>query len=197
MRESADSVMGDTMPSVLMLICGGAEGLRREGIETFRGTGEPPWDAGNGEGYEFAVAREGRLPGWDEARERWPIPKLFTVLAGSAEAILLPMFGTDAADVVESVGDGASPFEDGGADDFPRRWWMVPIAGDVLISVGLLVGVTSDRTERLEPPLGRGVMKLPGLPGGAGDAGSEAPRCLGVCVSREGVGRGGRGGDAP
>ena len=61
---------------------------------------------------------------WDEARERWPIPKLFTVLAGSAEAIL-PIFGTDAADVVESVGDGASE-PDGGAEVLPLRWWIVP-----------------------------------------------------------------------
>ena len=119
------------------------------------------------------------------------------VPAGRADAIRVPIFGTEAAEAVESVGDGASEPEVGGAEVFVLRWEMVPIAGEVLISVGLLVGVTSDRTERLEPPLGRGVMKLPGLPGGAGDAGSEAPRCLGVCVSREGVGRGGRGGDAP
>ena len=32
--------------AVLTVICGGAEGLRREGIETFLGAGEPPCDAG-------------------------------------------------------------------------------------------------------------------------------------------------------
>lgn len=49
---------------------------------------------------------------------------------------------------------------------------MVPIAGEVLISVSLLVGVTSERAESVEPPLGRGVVKLFGLAGGGGDAGS-------------------------
>lgn len=43
-------------------------------------------------------------------------------MAGRTDAILLPTLGTEAADAVESVGDGASPEEDGGADDFPRRW---------------------------------------------------------------------------
>ena len=92
--------------------------MRREGIEGLRGPGEPP---GVAEGYEFALTMEGRLPGCDTARFR-PIPRLLTVLEGRADAILLPTFGTEAADAVESVGDGASPKEDGGADDFPRRW---------------------------------------------------------------------------
>lgn len=168
MSENADSVMGDTMPSVLMLICGGADGPRREGIEGLRGTGEPPWDVGKGEGYELALARDGRRPGWDDARVR-PIPRLLTVLAGSAEAILLPMFGTEAADMDESVGEGASEPE---VEVLPLRWAMALIAGEVLISVGLLVGVASDRTDTCDPPLWRGVTKFPGLLG-VGDDGSN------------------------
>lgn len=101
-----------------MVICGGAEGLRREGIEGLRGPGEPP---GAAAGYEFALTMDGRLPGCDTARLR-PMPRLLTVLAGSADTILLPAFGKETAAAVESVGDGASPKEDGGADDFPRRW---------------------------------------------------------------------------
>ncbi len=73
---------------------------------------------------------------------------------------------------------------------------MVPIAGEVLISVSLLVGVTSER-ETVEPTLGRGVVKLPGLAGGGGDAGSAAPMIREVWESGEGMGRGGKGGDAP
>lgn len=73
---------------------------------------------------------------------------------------------------------------------------MVPIAGEVLISVSLLVGVASDRIETVELPLGRGVVKLPGLTGGGGDVGSAAP-IRKVWESGEGIGRGGKGGDAP
>ncbi len=140
---------------------------------------------------------EGRLPGWDDARLRPPIPRLLIVLAGNAEAIRVPMFGTDAADVVESVGEGASEPEVGGAEVLIRRWDMVPRAGEVLISVGLLVGVTSERTESWDPPLGRGVMKLPGLPGGGGECGSNAATAgvLDIVASREGDGRGGSGGE--
>ena len=83
----------------------------------------------------------------------------------------------------------------GGADVFPRRWWIVPSAGDVLISVGgFAMGVASVRTDSVDPPRGRGVMKLPGLLGGGGDTGSWF---RGVAPSAEGEGRGGRGGDEP
>lgn len=135
------------------MICGGEEGFRREGIETFRGAGEPPCK----EGYEYAVTMDGRLPGWDDALFR-PRPRLLTVLAGIADATL-PIFGAEAADRVESVGDGASPPEPGGPDALPRRWEMVPKAGDVFMSAGLLVGVTSERTDIVDPPRGLGVVK--------------------------------------
>lgn len=109
------------------------------------------------------------------------------------------MLGTEAADIVESVGEGASEPEVGGAEVFVLRWEIVPIAGEVLISGGLLVGVTSERTESVDPPLGRGVMKLPGLTGGGGDTGSNeaAPGFLGVTESTDGEGSGGRGGEWP
>ena len=81
--------------------------------------------------------------------------------------------GTEAADIVESVGEGASEPEVGGAEVFVLRWEIVPIAGEVLISGGLLVGVTSERTESVDAPLGRGVVKLPGLLGGGGETGSS------------------------
>ena len=124
------------------------------------------------------------------------MPKLDCVLAGNVVAAKrLPMFGTDAADSVESVGDGASLALPGGADDLPRRWWIVPSAGDVLISVcGLFVGVASARTDSVELPRGLGVMKLPGLLGGGGEVGSKF---RGVMASGEGAGRGGSGGDEP
>ncbi len=61
---------------------------------------------------------EGRLPGCDEARLR-PIPRLDMVLAGRADAIREPMLGTEAAEAVESVGEGASEPEV--VDDFPLR----------------------------------------------------------------------------
>ena len=46
MIERPESVMGDRI-AVLTVIWGGAEGLRREGIEGLRGPGEP-FDAGVG-----------------------------------------------------------------------------------------------------------------------------------------------------
>ena len=121
------------------------------------------------------------------------------VVAGNTEAILLLMLGTEAADIVESVGEGASDPEVGGADVLVRRWEIVPMAGEVLISGGLVVGVASERAETVDPPLGRGVMKLPGLFGGGGDAGSNPPAGFrGVMASIVvGGGRGGRGGDDP
>ena len=120
------------------------------------------------------------------------------VPAGRADAIRVPIFGTEAAEAVESVGDGASEPEVGGAEVFVLRWEMVPIAGEVLISVGLLVGVTSERTDSVDPPLGRGVMKLPGLPGAGGEEGSSVLWFLGVAASMaDGGGSGGRGGDEP
>lgn len=66
------------------------------------------------------------------------------------------------------------------------------------VGVGLLVGVTSERTDSVDPPLGRGVMKLPGLLGPGGEEGSSVLEFLGVAASMaDGGGSGGKGGDEP
>ena len=40
--DNADNVSGGDRIAVLTVICGGAAGLRREGIDTLRGAGDPP-----------------------------------------------------------------------------------------------------------------------------------------------------------
>lgn len=130
--------------------------MRRDGKEGLRGTGALPGVPTEGDGYGFALANEGRRPGCDHARSRPPIPKLDTVLAGNVDTFSLLIVGTDAVVAVESVGEDG--FVDGGADVFVRRCEMVPIIGDVLIN-GLFVGVAmSERTEKVDPPRGRGVV---------------------------------------
>ena len=63
MSDVTESVSCGDSIAVFTVICGGAEGFSREGIETFRGAGEPPCALGKGEGYELAVTIDGRRPG--------------------------------------------------------------------------------------------------------------------------------------
>ena len=66
---------------MLIVICGGALGLSLEGTETFRGA------AVIGTGYEFAVAKDGRRPGCENARLRPVVPELAMTLAGSEDCV--------------------------------------------------------------------------------------------------------------
>ena len=146
---------GGDINAVLIEIEGGALGLRREdGIDTLRGTGAVLGTtvALAGKYDDVELATEGRLLGCDTARF---LPTLDNALVGKA---IWPILGTDAAEVVESVGDDED-VDEGGAEVLTRRCEMVPITGEVLIRGGIFVGVASDRVEKVDPPLGRGVVK--------------------------------------
>lgn len=104
---------------MLTEIEGGALGFRREyGIDTLRGTGAVPGTivAPGGKYDDVELATDGRLAGCDEARV---LPALDSALAGNAFTTR-PILGTEAAEVVESVGDDEG-VDEGGAEVFTRR----------------------------------------------------------------------------
>ena len=72
------------------------------------------------------------------------MPKLFTVAAGSDDAVNL---------TVDSVGE--VPVTEGGADVLLRLWKMVPMVVDWLIKGWLFDGAISERVDTFELPRAR------------------------------------------
>ena len=120
---------GDRSP-VLIVICGGAFGLRREGMETFRGT---PFAVCGGNGYGFDdTTAKGRGPGCDAARDR--SPRLTAADAGSDDGSLTEPVA-DPCEPTDSVGDEGMFIIDAGADVLmPRLREIVPITVEELIN---------------------------------------------------------------
>lgn len=110
---------GGDINAVLIDIEGGALGFRREdGMDPLRGTGAV---LGTGatleEKYDdVELATEGRLLGCDAARF---LPMVDSAFAGKAFTSR-PILGTEAAEVVESVGDDED-VDEGGAEVLTRR----------------------------------------------------------------------------
>lgn len=112
---------GGDINAVLIDICGGAFGLRREGTDAFLGTGALLGMAvAPGGKYELLAPIDGLRPGCDDALLRELMPRLDTVLAGNVDAFSLLMLGIDASEVFDSVGEDAM-VEEAGADILTRR----------------------------------------------------------------------------
>lgn len=104
------------------------------------------------------AARDGLLLGCDDALDRPDIARVMVAVFDKEGGGSRLIVGTDAFELVDSVGDEAALAIEGGADVLVRRREIVPCVGEELISGSWsreLALDASERAENVEPPRGR------------------------------------------
>ena len=132
------------------------------------------------------MTSEGLRPGCDDERAR-PNPRLDAVLDDMDAVVSFCPIMTAAED--GSVGEGELVLD--GAEVFDRLCEMVPIAGDRLINCDCVDD--SDRTDKVEDPLGLGAIKLDELGDGGTRSIARLEPALGPEAQGVGDGKAGKG----